>query len=99
MPDFAFEGFEIAELVGFGATGQVYRARDLATGEMVALKRLPPEAVAVADRVRREAAIAADADPRHIAVVRDVIVTETDVVLVMPYAAGGNLADVLNERG
>ncbi len=99
MPEFAFEGFDIVQLLGFGVTGEVYRARDLASGEVVALKRLRPEAMAVVERLRRDAAVTAEVGGRHVAVVREVVVTDTEVILVMAYAAGGNLAEVLSSRG
>ena len=51
-------------LIGFGSTGEVWRAHELATGDVVALKRLRVGPAALADRaaaerLQREAALLA----------------------------------------
>jgi hypothetical protein len=58
----------------------------------VAIKRVP---AAEADRLRREADVLADLDHPHIVRIYDVV----GDALVMQYAAGGSLADLLAERG
>ena len=40
MDDFLLPGYDVEELVGFGGSGEVWRAREVASGELVALKRL-----------------------------------------------------------
>lgn len=97
--EFVLAGYEIAELIGFGPTGEVWRAREVATGETVALKRLRPQAMAVVDQLRREAEEVAAAGGDHVLAVREVVVTDRDVVLVLPIATGGSLADLIERRG
>ncbi|HVF18793.1 MAG TPA: serine/threonine protein kinase, partial [Mycobacteriales bacterium] len=51
-------GYDVQALLGFGATGEVWRAREQATGETVALKRLKPGAdLAAVEALRREASL------------------------------------------
>jgi predicted Ser/Thr protein kinase len=91
-------GYDVEELVGFGGSGEVWRART-ASGERVALKRMHRTDAAVRERLRREAAVLSSVAGDHVVRLRDVVVTETEAVLVMDYAEGGNLATVLAVRG
>lgn len=87
-------GYEVGELIGFGGSGEVWRARDLATGEVVALKRLRASVdhPAGRDQVRREAARLAQLGGPHVVPLRGVLSTPGGPVLVLDYAAGGSLA-------
>ena len=64
--------YEVLALIGAGGMGEVYRARDIGLGRVVALKILPdtllqhPESLA---RFRREAQLLASLNHQHIAVV------------------------------
>jgi serine/threonine protein kinase len=44
VDDFSLPGYNVEQLVGFGGSGEVWRARDSSTGEVVALKRLRGDA-------------------------------------------------------
>jgi len=96
-------GYEVLELIGFGGSGEVWRAREQDTGEVVALKRLHAAAggadAVARERLRREAAVLSSVAGEHVVRVRDVVLTDTEAVLVMDYAAGGNLETVLAVRG
>src|SRR5215218_4751174 len=65
-----FGPFEIASLIGAGAMGEVYRARDTRLGRNVALKVLPSEFTSDSDRImrfKREATTLASLNHPHIA--------------------------------
>jgi hypothetical protein len=96
---FALEGYVVEELIGFGGTGEVWRAREVATGETVALKRLRARGAAAADRLRREAGLLAAVAGPHVIGLRRMVVDDDEAVMVLDYAAGGNLATVLAVRG
>ena len=105
---FAVPGFEIDRLVGVGGSGQVWRAREQATGDIVALKRLLPSAQAgggLVDpaaglrRLRHEAALLAGLRHPHLLRLRRVVPAPDGVVLVLDFAAGGSLAAVIASRG
>jgi hypothetical protein len=96
---FALTGYVVDELIGFGGTGEVWRAHDAETGEMVALKRLRTRGTTATERLRREAALLASVAGPHVIGVRGLIVEADEAVLVMDYAGGGDLAAVLALRG
>lgn len=91
-------GFLAHELVGFGASGEVWRGADSVTGEPVALKRLPAPDDAARVRVRREAALLATLQHPHLVRVHCCVSTDDAEVLVLDYAAGGSLAALLRHR-
>src|SRR5689334_14729116 len=89
-------GYVLDELIGFGGTGEVWRARDEASGRVVALKRVRPAGgVVERDRLRREAAVLAGVASPHLVRLRTAVSTADGVVLVLDYAAGGSLASLL----
>jgi serine/threonine protein kinase len=96
---FALTGYVVEELIGFGGTGEVWRAREVDTGEIVALKRLRARGAAATERLRREAGLLATLAGPHVVGVRRMVVVGEEAVMVMDHAAGGNLATVLAVRG
>ncbi len=100
MDDFKVCGFEIGELLGFGATGEVWAARELATGETVALKRLRPGAgPGAVEALGREARLLASLTTPYVVRLREVIGEGPETVLVLDHAAGGSLSALLRRRG
>jgi eukaryotic-like serine/threonine-protein kinase len=94
--------YEILDLIGKGAMGEVYRARDTRLGREVALKTLPPErsndAVAWA-RLRAEAQAVAALNHPHIVAVLDVGEEQGAPYVVMELVEGRTLRDALAEGG
>jgi serine/threonine protein kinase len=92
-------GFRVESLVGFGGCGEVWRARDVLTGRLVALKRLrhdgPP---AERDRLRREAAVLAGLSSPHIVRLLTVVTSAQGLILVLEFQGGGSLASLLRVR-
>ena len=74
----------------------VWLAVEDATGEPVALKRLP---LADGPRLRREGAVLAAFRHPHVVVVRGLLATDAGAALVLQLAAGGSLADALSRVG
>jgi len=93
-------GFIAEELIGFGASGEVWRARDVTTDEVVALKRLRVgQQPAEHQRLRREAAVLAAFTHPHVVSLRAVLTTADGLVLVLDHAAGGSLGGLIARRG
>jgi len=97
-------GYGVERLLGFGATGEVWRAHELASGDVVALKRLRPGAAGARDlpaqeRLGREAALLAAVRHPHVLPLRSVVPVDDGIVLVLDYAAGGSLDRLLRARG
>jgi hypothetical protein len=93
-------GFDVQALLGFGATGEVWRARELASGDTVALKRLRPEAdPSAVQALRREAMLLSTLDTPYVVRLREVVGAGAGAVLVLDHAAGGSLATLLARRG
>src|SRR4026209_2893815 len=87
--------FRFEELLGTGATGQVYRATDTQLHRTVAIKRFAPTAV---DRnskrsLLREAQRASSLNHSCIASVFDVLTTDHEAFLIMEYVDGQTLRD------
>jgi hypothetical protein len=101
VDDFSLPGYDVEELVGFGGSGEVWRARDSSTGEVVALKRLRADAASAmsTEQLQREAALLATVRHDHIVALQSVVQTSDGLVLVLDYAEGGSLAAVLGARG
>ena len=98
--DFCLPGYEVQALLGAGATGEVWRACELASGDTVALKRLSPDADPRAvEALRREASLLRTLDTPYVVRLRAVVDEGSAAVLVLDHAPGGSLADLLDRRG
>jgi protein kinase-like protein len=92
-------GYTVEQLLGFGGSGQVWRARVAATGEAVALKRITIGQPAQIRAAQAEAALLSTLDHPHLIRVHKLVPTGDAVVLVLDLAAGGTLADLVAARG
>src|SRR4051812_8859940 len=95
--------YEVVRRLGRGGMGVVDLATD-ADGRHVALKRLPlhgssEEIGRARARIRREAEVLGTLDHPGIVGLLDVVDDGDDVVLVMPYLAGGSLHDRVSTGG
>jgi predicted Ser/Thr protein kinase len=95
--------YELAEVIGRGGMGTVYRAVDLVLGRAVAVKVLPgqladqdPSHVA---RFEREARAAAALSHPAVVAVYDTGSDEATRFIVMEFVAGKSLAALLREEG
>src|SRR5262245_29370391 len=92
----------LGEEIGAGGMGNVYRATDLRTGGVVAVKI--PHAFLTRNpeyerRLRREAQIAASLYSPRVVRVMDLDKHEGTLYLVMEYVPGETLAELIRERG
>jgi len=88
--------FEIAELVGVGGVGEVYRATDTKLGRDVAIKVLSGAFTLDAKRLarfNREARLLASLDHPNICVVHDLQESDGIHFMVMPLIEGDTLTD------
>jgi len=93
--------YKVAEQIGKGGMGEVYRALDTKLGRDVALKILPPEFAADSDRLarfQREANVLASLHHPNIASIFGFETTEDCTFLVMELVEGEDLSEVL-QRG
>src|SRR5262245_44105430 len=88
--------FEIADVLGAGGMGEVYRARDTRVRRAVALKILPASFAADADRVprfQREAELLASLNHPNIAAIYGLEDADGVRALVMELVEGETVAD------
>ncbi|WP_421120491.1 serine/threonine-protein kinase [Aquihabitans daechungensis] len=95
--------YEIVRRIGRGGMGVVDLARG-PNGEEVALKRLslhgtPEELDKARQRIRREAEVLQQLHHPGVVQLREVLDDDDDIVLVMDFLPGGNLAQRVNEEG
>jgi len=91
--------YELLEAIGRGATGTVYRARSVSTGETVALKMLHGGASDESiDRFAHEVAIAEQLVHRHVVSVLDTGLEDGVPYLVMELLRGQSLAEIIRDR-
>lgn len=102
------DGYRAEELIGVGRTGEVWRGREIATGEAVALKRVaadrhPAQDAELrreaADDLRREAAVLSALSHPNLLRIRGAVSDADGLVLVLDHAAGGSVAELLARRG
>lgn len=94
--------YRLGALIGTGAMGEVYRARDTVLGRDVALKVLSRDLHGGAEweaRFQREARILATLNHPHIAAIYGVVSTDGPPALVLELVEGPTLAAVLGAAG
>ena len=92
--------YDIAELLGSGGMGEVYRARDSRSGDEVAIKMLRESLASdprFRERFEREARTVSQLEHPHLCAVHDVGVERGTPYLVMELLDGVTLADRLSE--
>lgn len=96
------DGYELQSVLGAGATGTVYLARQLSTGRNVAVKTLAPALVELPgflQRFRTEARTMAGFDSENLVSVYDYIEHDGAAHLVMQYVPGVSLRKLIDESG
>src|SRR5437764_1702205 len=91
------EGYELVAYVGEGTYGDVWQARDLKSGTMVAIKRLRKQPD---QKARAEVRLLAGLDEaRGIVALKNIHLDSEPYCYVMEYISGGTLAERLEQRG
>jgi serine/threonine protein kinase len=105
-PTLLSERYRLAECIGSGGMGRVWRARDERLGRDVAVKEVvfPPRISAepqheAIERIQREARAAARLNHPGVITVHDVIDHDARPWIVMELVCGGSLADLIAARG
>ncbi len=91
-------GYEYVRRLGAGGFGEVFLARQVAVGRLVAIKRILPHALSDADNVerfRREARVLAATDSPAVVRVFDLSTQDGNLYLVMEYVPGRTLTDLI----
>ncbi len=94
--------YQLEAVLGSGAMGQVWRARDLRTQEAVAAKLLREELTSdpqLVGRFVQERSILVELVHPHIVAVRDLVVDGGDLGIVMDLVDGEDLRAHLGQRG
>ncbi|MFD0205534.1 MULTISPECIES: serine/threonine-protein kinase [Saccharothrix] len=92
--------YRLVELVGRGAAGVVWRARDERLGRSVAVKLLSAaDSPAAVERIVREGRVAARLRHPHAVTVHDVVEHGGKPCLIMEYLPSRTLAELVDERG
>jgi hypothetical protein len=91
LPARLFDRFDIAQRLGAGGMGVVYRAVDTNLGRDIAIKTLTRLSEGAASRLRLEARTMAGLAHAHIAVLYGAEVWRGTPLLLMEYLAGGTL--------
>ncbi|MCW2601514.1 MAG: serine/threonine protein kinase [Frankiales bacterium] len=99
MSEWSVPGYDVQELLGFGASGEVWRARERSSGAVVALRRLSGGDRDVVAAVRAQATVVRSLPTAHLVRLRTTTRAGDDDVLVLDDAPGGSLAALLLRRG
>src|SRR5579871_2770197 len=94
--------YELAEKLGEGGMGVVYKARDLRLERFVAIKVLPPEKLADPERTRRfvqEAKAASALNHPNIITIHDIAEDHATQFIVMEYVPGKTLDQTIRRHG
>ncbi|CAK7343618.1 unnamed protein product [Dovyalis caffra] len=89
-----FGKYELGKLLGYGAFAKVYHARNVSTGQSVAIKVVSKAKVmkgGFTAHIKREISIMRRLRHAHIVKLHEVMATKTKIYFVMEYAKGGEL--------
>uniref|UniRef100_A0A7N1A3V8 non-specific serine/threonine protein kinase n=1 Tax=Kalanchoe fedtschenkoi TaxID=63787 RepID=A0A7N1A3V8_KALFE len=86
--------YEVGKLVGYGAFAKVYHARDVRSGQSVAIKCVSKQRIVtggLTSQIKREISIMRRMHHANIVKLYEVMATKTKIYFVMEYEKGGEL--------
>ncbi|KAF5476381.1 hypothetical protein F2P56_008104 [Juglans regia] len=89
-----FGKYELGKLLGYGAFAKVYHARNLRTGQSVAIKAVSKQKVikgGLTANIKREISIMRRLHHSHVVNLFEVLATKSKIYFVMEFAKGGEL--------
>ncbi|XP_040991971.1 CBL-interacting serine/threonine-protein kinase 11-like [Juglans microcarpa x Juglans regia] len=92
-----FGKYEVGKLLGCGAFAKVYHARNVQTGQSVAVKVISKKKISASgtgnlmSNIKREISIMRRLNHRHIVKLHEVLATKTKIYFVMEFVKGGEL--------
>lgn len=98
--DALFGKYEVGRLLGRGAFAKVHHARNIETGQSVAIKIINKKKISTSglmDNVKLEIAIMRRLRHTHIVRLYEVLATKTKIFFVMEYVKGGELFEKLSK--
>lgn len=93
-PGYLFGKYELGKLLGCGAFAKVYHARNVHTGQSVAIKAVSKQKVLKGNltaHIKREISIMSRLHHPHIVRLFEVMATKTKIYFVLEFAKGGEL--------
>lgn len=95
--------YRLETVIGSGGMGIVYRAHDRVLGEIIAIKLLRPELIALegtsGERLREELRMTRRITHRNVVRTHDIGESDGVPFLTMEYVDGASLSDVIHARG
>src|SRR3954470_731952 len=94
--------YEIVEMLGVGGMGEVYKAKDIALGRLVALKVIRPELAsnpAIIDRFKQEILLSSNVTHKNVIRIYDLGEADGMKFITMEYVDGRALRAVLHDQG
>ncbi|THG07981.1 CBL-interacting serine/threonine-protein kinase 6-like [Camellia sinensis] len=92
--------YELGRLIGFGSFARVYHAKNLLTGETVAMKVVSKDKIIKAgmmDQVKREISIMKKVHHPNIVKLHEVMATKSKIYFAMEYLRGGELFEKVSQ--
>ncbi|CAN1262844.1 CBL-interacting serine/threonine-protein kinase 11 [Linum perenne] len=89
-----FGKYELGRLLGCGAFAKVYHARNIATGQSVAVKVINKKKIttpSMMSNIKREISIMRRLNHPHIVKLHEVLATRTKIYFIMEFVKGGEL--------
>ncbi|KAJ3433625.1 cbl-interacting protein kinase [Anaeramoeba flamelloides] len=86
--------YEMGDTLGEGAFGKVKQAKNIETGEFVAIKIMNKEKILkqnMSDQIKKEISIMKIINHKHVVKLKDVLVSKTRIYLVIELLTGGEL--------